>query len=122
TARPIEKPLREFVDPESARLADRLVKATGTTQSELLEKMEDAKGVKYTEALAAAIPKLEGEIHRKAREALANRLTRMKDETLADYLQDEDAEIRRGAALAIGQKDSKKLTPNLISLLRDPEM
>ncbi|MGH7169044.1 MAG: HEAT repeat domain-containing protein, partial [Gemmataceae bacterium] len=121
-AKPIEKPLPKPLDSDSARLADRLVKATGASQSDLLEKMESEKGVKYTEGLAAAIPKLEGEARRKARQALANRLTRMKDDTLADYLQDEDAEIRRGTALAIGQKDSKKLLPNLISLLRDSEM
>jgi hypothetical protein len=121
-AKPIEKPLPKAVDAESARLSDGLVKATGASRSDLLEKMESGKGPQYTEALAAAIPKLEGEAHRKAREALANRLTRMKDDTLADYLQDEDAEIRRAAALAIGQKDSKKLLPNLISLLHDPEV
>jgi HEAT repeat protein len=98
------------------------VKAPAARRGELLETMEEAKGLKYTEALAAAIPHLEGESHRKAREALANRLTRMKDETLADYLQDDDAEIRRAAALAIGQKESKKLLPHLISLLRDSEI
>ena len=121
-AKPIEKPLPRAVDTESARLANDLVKAPGSRRAKLLEEMEREKGVRYTEALAEAIPKLDGEAHRKARAALANRLTRMKDDTLADYLQDEDAEIRRGAALAIGQKDSKKLLPNLISLLRDPEI
>ena len=121
-AKPIEKPLPRAVDTESARLANDLVKAPDSRRAKLLEEMEREKGVRYTEALAAAIPKLDGEAHRKARAALANRLTRMKDDTLADYLQDDDAEIRRGAALAIGQKDSKKLLPNLISLLRDPEI
>ncbi|HTU22542.1 MAG TPA: HEAT repeat domain-containing protein [Gemmataceae bacterium] len=120
-AKPIEKPLQKAVDTESARLAGALVKAQGARRTALLRAMEREKGVMYTEGLAAAIPKLEGETHRKARQALANRLTRMKDDTLADYLQDEDAEIRRGAALAVGQKDSKKLVPNLISLLRDSE-
>jgi hypothetical protein len=121
-AKPIQKPVEsKAADSESVRLANALVKAAGARQSELLEEMESAKGPKYTEALAVAIPKLDGETHRKAREALANRLTRMKDETLADYLQDDDAEIRRAAALAVGQKESKSLLPNLISLLRDSE-
>lgn len=120
-ARPIEKPQPKAIDTESARLADALLKAQPARRAKLLEKMEAEKGVMYTEALAAAIPKLDGDDHRKAREALANRLTRMKDDTLADYLQDEDAEIRRAAALAIGQKESKKLLPNLISLLRDSD-
>lgn len=117
----IAKPLPRRVGPESARLAERLMQATGARHADLLEQLESGKGPKYTEALAAAIPKLEGEKHRKARQAMADRLTRMKDETLTEYLKDEDAEIRRGAALAVGQKDSKKLVPHLIALLRDPE-
>ncbi len=120
-AKPIDKPASKPADGESARLAGVLLKATGTRRPILLEEMENGKGTQYTEALAAAIPKLEGEEHRKARAALANRLTRMKDETLADYLQDDDAEIRRAAALAVGQKESKALTPHLIALLRDTE-
>jgi hypothetical protein len=121
-SKPLEKPLSPTLDTESGQLADQLLKENGDRQNDLLEKMESAKGVQYTEALAAAIPRLEGGAQRKAREALANRLTRMKDETLAEYLQDEDAEIRRGAALAVGQKESKALVPNLIELLRDPQL
>lgn len=121
-SKPLEKRIPKAAETESSRLADALVKAPAARRGELLETMEEEKGLKYTEALAAAIPRLEGESHRKAREALANRLTRMKDETLADYLQDDDAEIRRAAALAIGQKESKKLLPHLISLLRDSEI
>jgi HEAT repeat protein len=45
----------------------------------------------------------------------------MKETTLATYLQDDDAEIRRAAALACAMKESKVLVPNLILLLRDPE-
>ncbi len=120
-AKPIDKPAPKPADGESGRLAGVLLKATGARRPILLEEMENGKGTHYTEALATAIPKLEGEAHHKAREALANRLTRMKDETLADYLQDDDAEIRRAAALAVGQKESKALTPHLIALLRDTE-
>lgn len=121
-SKPLRKPLPRAAETESDRLAQRLLKEQGSRQTELLEEMESAKGVKYTEALAAAIPRLEGPMQRKAREALANRLTRMKDETLLDYLQDDDAEIRRGAALAIGQKESTSLVPYLIPLLSDSEM
>jgi hypothetical protein len=120
-SKPLQKPTPKVAETESIRLADALVKAPAARRAELLEEMENQKGLKYTEALAAAIPQLDGEAHRKAREALANRLTRMKDETLADYLQDDDAEIRRAAALAVGQKESKTLLPSLISMLRDAE-
>jgi hypothetical protein len=122
-AKPIRKPLDDRpVDPESARLTEDLVKANGVRQKTLLAEMQKGKGSRYTEALAAAIPQLEGEPRRKARDALAERLTRMKDDTLAEYLHDEESEIRRATALAIAMKDSKPLSPNLIPLLSDSEI
>lgn len=121
-AKPLEKPVLKGKGTESGRLAEALLTATGSRRLELLETMESEKGVKYTEALAAAIPRLEGDTHRKAREALANRLTRMKDDTLVDYFRDDDPEIRRAAAIAAGQKDSKALVPDLIALLRDADI
>jgi HEAT repeat protein len=75
----------------------------------------------YTEALAYAISKLDGEARDKARQALAERLTRMSSATLKDKLQDEDAEIRRAAALAVGMKEDKTNLPRLIEMLKDPE-
>jgi HEAT repeat protein/prenyltransferase/squalene oxidase-like repeat protein len=120
-AKPVDKPLLKAASTESSKLADRLLKATGRSRDVMLETMESEKGVKYTEALALAIPSLDGETRKKARDALANRLTRMKDETLQEYFQDEDPEIRRAAAIAAGQKDSKLLVPDLIGLLRDSE-
>jgi hypothetical protein len=123
-ARPITKPLQDArpADSESARLSSALVKATGGRRAELLEKMRDEKGPQFTEALALAIPQLEGDSRRQARDTLAERLTRMKAKVLAEYFLDEDAEIRRAAALAGAMKESKELIPNLIPLLRDPEM
>ena len=55
------------------------------------------------------------------RDALAARLARMKANTLKNYLEDEDAEIRRAAALACATKDTKEHIPALIRLLSDPE-
>ena len=75
----------------------------------------------YTEALAGAIPQLYGEAKRKAREALAERLTRMKAGTLAQYLKDDDVEIRRAAALATGTPEFKDHVPQLIELLNDSD-
>ena len=120
-ARPITKPLQN-ADSESAKLADALVKAPPGRQAKLLEKIQGEKGPQYTEALALAIPQLDGEPRRLARDALADRLTRMKATVLAEYLQDDDAEIRRAAALAVAMKESKELIPNLIPLLRDAEV
>jgi hypothetical protein len=120
-ARPIAKPLQS-ADPETTKLAAALVKAPPARQAKLLEQMQNEKGPKYTEALALAIPQLDGEPRRLARDALADRLTRMKATVLAEYLQDDDAEIRRAAGLAVAMKESKELIPNLIPLLRDAEL
>ncbi len=110
-----------FTQPQSARLAESLVKATSAGQVDLFDKLRQGKGVEYTEALAGAIPQLSGDGKRKAREVLAERLTRMKADTLSHYLQDDDVEIRRAAALASGTREFKDQVPQLIELLGDPD-
>jgi len=108
------------VEAESVRKARELVQARPEEQSRALERLREGKGLAYTEALVAAIPQLDGERKRQAREALAERLTRMKAETLGNYLKDPEAEIRRAAALAAAMKDDKSQIANLIPLLNDP--
>ncbi len=117
---PASKPPAQ--DSETTRLARELVQGDKARQERLLEQLRDGKGVVYTEALALAIPQLEGDSRRKARLALAERLTRLKEQSLSNYLKDEDGEIRRAAALACAMKDARGLVPNLIPLLEDPEM
>jgi hypothetical protein len=109
------------VDPEVARLSDELVKAEPGRQEQALEALRDGKGAVYTDALAHAIHRLDGAIKGKARDALADRLTRMKSATLADKLRDDDAEVRRAAALACAMKDDRANAPRLIELLQDPD-
>ena len=108
-------------ETEGGRMARELVQAPAERRDELVQKYRDGKGVTYTEALSGAIPQLGGEDKRKARDALAERLTRMKADTLTRYFQDQDAEIRRAAALAAAMKEAKTLIPDLIPLLADPE-
>jgi hypothetical protein len=103
----------------SAQLADELVRAPAADRDGLIRKLRDAKGVEYTEALAFAIPRLGGADQAKVRDALAQRLARLKADSLTQYLQDEDAEIRRAAALACAQKGLKDHIPRLIPLLND---
>jgi hypothetical protein len=109
------------LDAEAARLSARLVEAKGERQNEMLTQLREGKGVIYTQALAAAIPQLGGEVRSRAREALAERLTRMNAATLADKLEDESSEVRRAAALAIAMKDDRTHLRKLIDLLQDPE-
>jgi hypothetical protein len=109
------------LDPEAAKLSKQLVQAAADRQGELIAAMRDGKGAVYTQALAAAIPQLEGDAHKKAREALAERLTRMTSATLGLKLDDDDAEVRRAAALAVGMKEDRAHVERLIDLLNDPE-
>lgn len=108
-------------DGEVGRLADELVKADRTQRDEVLTRLKEAKGVKHTDALALAIPRLPDDLQNRARDALAERLTRMKAKTLRDKLDDEDAEVRRAAAKACALKGSKEHVPDLIRLLGDLE-
>jgi hypothetical protein len=115
---------KEDVETQAARMSDELahaVQAGTPQQSELLEKYQDGKGTVYTLALAGAIPRLNGEAKTKAREALANRFTRMTAATLRQELKDDDPEIRRAAALACAMKDDKAHIPDLIPMLQDFE-
>jgi hypothetical protein len=105
----------------AAGLGRELVAAPAERRGAILEQLREGKGVAYTEELASAIPSLEGTSKRQAREALAQRLTRMKAATLRHYLKDEDAEIRRAAALASAMKEIKEHIPDLIRMLSDRE-
>jgi hypothetical protein len=109
------------LERETSRLSAALINADRARQSELLEQYESSKGVVYTQALAAAIPKLSGPVQSKAREVLAQRLSRMTADTLRARMKDEDAEIRRAAALACATKEDRAQVPDLISLLKDAQ-
>jgi hypothetical protein len=87
----------------------------------LLQKYRETRGVQYTEALAYATPRLRGDTQQKARDALAQRLSRLKPESLSAYLRDEEAEIRRAAAAACAAKGLRGHIPLLVPLLRDPD-
>jgi hypothetical protein len=109
-------------EPAAARrMTEDLTAAKGAQQEELLAKYKEAKGPDYTLALAGAIPRLSGESKGKARDALAERLTRMTAATLRAELKDDDPEIRRAASLACAMKDDKSHIADLIPLLDDRE-
>jgi len=115
-----KKPARDSsASLTAAHMAEDLARSTGSRHGTLLRLYRDEKGVEFTEALALAIPRMSGELQRKTREALTERLTRMKDTTLKTYLGDENVEIRIAAARACAVKGSKSLVPQLIILLRD---
>jgi hypothetical protein len=108
--------------PEVSKLKQELLKAPPDQQPKLIERLKDDKGAVNTLALAAAIPQLDDPARGKARDALAERLTRMTAATLRDKLQENDAEVRRAAALACAMKEDKSHIPDLIGLLDDSEV
>jgi hypothetical protein len=121
---PAESPTpKAELTPEQqvAQLREELIKTAPMEQFALIDKLRDAKGAINTETLAGAIPMLSGEAQTKARDALAQRLARMTVDTLRDKVHDDNAEVRRAAALACAMKEEKSLIPNLIGLLEDPE-
>jgi hypothetical protein len=118
---PVAKVPASDLDADAAKLSTDLVEAAPAEQDKMIAKLRDSKGALYSQALAAAIPQLEGKAKTKAREALKDRLTRLKATSLLQYLKDEDLELRCAAAIALGQKDDKACIGALIDLLDDPE-
>lgn len=107
---------------EAATMAAELVRASDKDWPAVLKKIRDAKvGGNFTEALVTAANRLDGERLKLTREALAERLTRMSAETLRAMAKSDEAELRRGAVLAMAMKDDKKHIPDLIEAILDSE-
>jgi hypothetical protein len=115
------RPLPIPVEDESSRLAAQLVLAPAGGWTKALERIRDAKGGDNTKGLVLAIHRLDGERKKQAREALAERLTRMSADTLRGMIKSDDAELRRGAVLACAMKDDKAHVPDLIGRLTDDD-
>jgi hypothetical protein len=107
------------VGTPSDPLADALVAATGAAFDAKLKEVRDARGSDYTAALVHAITKLDADRQKQAREALAERLTRMTANTLRTMLKESDAELRRAACLACAMKDDRQHVPDLIERITD---
>lgn len=100
-------------------IADALV-AAGDDFAAKLAAARDTRGGAQTAGLVHAIPRLDGARKKQAREALAERLTRMTARTLREMLAGPDAELRRAACLACAMKDDKGHVPDLIERINDP--
>lgn len=90
----------------------------GTALVQILEEMSNRKGSEYTDALADAIAKVPEDVKPAVRGLLANRLTRMTDDTLRAKLTDPSAEVRAAAAVGVGYKGAP-LYKELAAALRD---
>ena len=92
------------------------MKSPPKAQEAALEELRDTKGYVNTEALVTAIPHLQGALKEKARDALAERLTRMTDATLRDKLSDDDTEIRSARRSCVRHEGSEELRSGSDSL------
>jgi hypothetical protein len=115
------KPPPANVDPIVAKLGTELLDAPAAKWDEVLAKLRDAKGSEHTQGLAYAITQLEGEQKKKARDALAERLAKLKSTFLATYMSDDDPELRRAGAIACALKEDMTHVGKLIELLEDRE-
>jgi hypothetical protein len=107
---------------EAKKLLAELTAAGPERQAEILKRLEetiDPSG-SYTQALIDAIAALKGEPQQKARDALAERLSRLTANSLRSWLQDRNAEARQAAARASALSADIARVPDLIPLLTDP--
>jgi hypothetical protein len=106
---------------EAITLAVQMLKAPDADWAKLLSAARDAKGPTYTRALVVTATNTDGARKKAAREALSERLCRMSAATLRTMLKANEAELRRGAALACAMKDDRAHVPDLIDALADKD-
>jgi hypothetical protein len=108
-------------ESRAAALADQQVRASALRQRKLVTRFQDGTDDLYGAALAEAIPQLNGEQRARARDALVRRLARQELAALRRWARDDDPELRRAAALALGTKEAREALPTLLALVEDPE-
>jgi len=87
-----------------------------------IRELRKEKGKEYTQQLSALVQQLDGENQQIAREALYDRMCRMKSKTLRNkIIANDDFEVRRAAIRAIENKNKTELISDLIELLTDPD-
>jgi hypothetical protein len=106
-------------DPEQA--ARKLTDLPPGRRGEAIEFHRDTPGVQHTETLALAAARLTGDARGEVRDALVQRMTRMTDATLVRFLNDDDVEIRRAAALGLAGRKSVSSADRVIELLLDAD-
>jgi hypothetical protein len=107
--------------PNPEQLTQALIRNDPEGRKQALAECRDGKGAWYTEALALAIARQSGEQRQQLRDALAMRMSRMTDKTLGEYLEDEDAEIRRAVIIGLTMRQSTTHMERIIEMLLDPQ-
>ncbi len=107
-------------EAEIETIATGLTSAADAAWQAKLDEARDGKGTRWTRGLVLGCNRSEGERKQQARDALAERLTRMTAKTLREMLADPEIELRRAASLAAGMREDKLLIPALIERITDP--
>ncbi len=107
-------------EAEIEKIATGLTSAADAAWQAKLDEARDGKGTRWTRGLVLGCNRLEAERKQQARDALAERLTRMTAKTLREMLADPEIELRRAASLAAGMREDKLLIPALIERITDP--
>lgn len=123
TPDPYAPTLPGVVGSEVGTLAGQLLRSVDKDKEWVaaLKTLREGKGSIHTQALVVAIGRLDGDRLSEAREALAERLTRMTADTLRAMAKSDEPELRRGAVLAMAMKDDKNHVPDLVAALADDE-
>ena len=109
---------------EAKKLAEEMKTAIGPRVDEILKKMEDNTDAAYREALLDIIyneKEIRGSYRNKARDALANRMSRLEADKVARYLTEDDKELRKSALLGAERAEYRELIPNIIDRLNDKD-
>jgi hypothetical protein len=127
-ATPPEKSAEQLQFEEDTKQAQKwmhaVVNGGGLNQEQALKNLRDTKGKAYTLAMVDAIKKIGGgALQNQVRDALAERLTRQSANSLSNYLQGNEIELKSAAAWAAATKSPpcKEVIPDIIPLLNEAD-
>jgi hypothetical protein len=109
-------------NPTIEGMLHKLLDASPPEQEMLLNRWRDGEDETVMLVLAKAIARLSGAAQRKVRAALADRCTRLTIHQRDEYLDSDDAEIRRAAVVSCAVRDDRQHLDRLIELLQDNEL
>src|SRR5262245_54266171 len=109
-------------ETEAIQLGTALVQAPAAQQDQRIAELQKAEGVVPTLALASAIPALKADKQTKARQALAERLSKSEPDDLVKHLRFDDPEIRTAAATALALRKAQDHVPDLLKALEDADL
>lgn len=117
-----DAPKTETAKDKAKDLLEKLLTALPDQQTGILADLTEGKGSEYSEALVEAIQKLSSNAAKEsAREALANRFRRLKNESIVANLNHDNREVKIAAITAARFKNETANAAALIPVLQDQD-